>query len=109
MRISGSVFLPDPLRARTIAQLRYDAAMPRANILLDPEIHEALRRRAFDEKKSISEVARQILREALCGKLTKRSRRAAKDPLLGLIGIVKGDGSNVSERHDDYLNEGKRW
>jgi hypothetical protein len=83
--------------------------MRRAQILLDPEIHDALRRRAFDERKSISEVAREILREALCKPGRKRSRRVGRHPLWDLVGIVEGDGTNVSERHDEVLNEGKRW
>lgn len=92
-----------------MAQVRYDAAMTRANILLDPDIHEALRLRAFQEKKSISEVARAILREALCAKDAKSKRRSSRhNPLWGLVGIVK-DKPDVGARHDDYLNEGRRW
>ena len=91
-----------------MALWRYDVAMMRANLILDSEIHEALRRRAFEEKKSVSEVAREILRDALCAK-TARRRRPRRHPLLGLIGIASGDGANVSERHDDYLNEDGRW
>ena len=82
--------------------------MTRAHILLDPEIHDALRRRAFDERKSISEVAREILRQALCKRRPKRSRRVGRHPLWDLVGIVE-DAGDLSERHDDYLNEGKRW
>lgn len=75
------------------------ASMIRVQIQLDPDTREALRRRAFEEGKSASAVAREILEGAL------RSGRASKPKydFSDIIGIIKNDPENVSENHDDYL------
>jgi plasmid stability protein len=73
-------------------------------VQLDPETREALRRRAFEEGKSASAVAREILQRALrsSAKPDSDTERRAKD-LFPFIGIIKDDPESVAENHDDYL------
>ena len=75
------------------------ASMHRTQIQLDPETREALRRRAFDEGKSVSAVAREILQSALRVSPSKKPRY----DFASIIGIIKDDPENVSENHDDFL------
>lgn len=80
--------------------------MIRAQVQLDEATYEALRHRAFAEKKSLSAVVRELLSQALGehgGKPRKGRRR------FTFIGIARGSKSDVSARHDDYLNQKKRW
>ena len=90
-------------------QLCYDPAMVRSQLLLDPEIQEALRRRAFEERKSMSAVAREILREALKPRPPKKGRKGKHPYDWDWIGRFHDTATDVAERHDDYLNEGDRW
>ncbi len=83
--------------------------MLRCQVLLDPETQEALRQRAFEERKSMSAVAREILREALKVR-PERDRKGKRDRYnWSFIGKFHDSATDVSERHDDYLNEGDRW
>lgn len=78
--------------------------MIRMQIQLEPATRDALRRRAYEEGKSMAAVAREILVEALA-----KNPKATGDPppgaraLFPFIGIIKDDPENVSENHDDYL------
>jgi hypothetical protein len=75
------------------------ASMVRMQVQLDPATREALRRRAFEEGKSASAVAREILTRAL--RPTKGSK--PRYDFSGIIGIIKDDPESVAENHDDYL------
>ena len=75
------------------------ASMIRVQIQLDPGTREALRRRAFEEGKSASAVAREILTRALSPEKGARP----KYPFGDIIGIIKDDPESVAENHDDYL------
>ncbi len=83
--------------------------MIRAQLLLDPETHAALRRKAFEEHRSVSDVAREILGRAL--RPPQRRRRRGAGPPFGFtfIGLGRSGRSDVAERHDDYLGERTRW
>lgn len=87
----------------------YDVVMVRTNLQLDPEIREALRRRAFEERKSVSAVVREILREALAPK-TKAKGKPKKHPYdWNWIGMFHDTATDVSENHDDYLYGPGHW
>jgi len=78
--------------------------MIRIQIQLEPATREALRRRAFDEGKSVAAVAREIIDAAL----RPPPPAARPEPVRSLfpyIGIVKNDPDPVAEHHDDYLYE----
>ena len=77
------------------------ASMTRTQIQLDEPTREALRRRAFDEGKSISAVAREILVKALGPR--PRKRKGPRYDFASISGIIKDDPANVSENHDAFL------
>jgi hypothetical protein len=79
--------------------------MKRAQIQLDEEVYELLRRRAFQEKKSIAGVIREIIKEEITP--TRRSRSPSiKDFRFIAAGRSKqGTLKPVSERHDEALKE----
>ena len=83
------------------------ASMTRTQVQLDDETRELLRKRAFQEKRSISTVARELLREAL--RTVPKRRKKPRYDLSSIIGIIRNDPADVAEHHDDYLNEGDRW
>ncbi len=80
------------------------ASMIRIQIQLEPETREALRRRAFEEKKTISALVREILEETLDGRREVRGKKRRYD--FSFIGEGKGDSAPVAENHDDYLDGG---
>jgi len=80
------------------------ASMIRTQIQLEPETREALRHRAFEEKKTVSALVREILKEALAGGRKPGRRRRRYD--FSFIGEGKGDPAPVAENHDDYLDDG---
>jgi len=65
----------------------YNAVMKRTTIFLSDELHEQLRRDAFQAKTSMAELIRTRLRAS---KERPRKRRASKDPLLKVAGICRG-------------------
>jgi hypothetical protein len=74
--------------------------MIRTQVQLDEETYEALRRRAFTEKKSLSAVVRALLAQAL-GVTPRKKRRRRYN--FDFIGKFRGEETDVSVRHDDYL------
>ena len=76
--------------------------MVRTQLQIDEETYEALRSAAHKERKSMSAVARDILREHLiteheiCGKEKRR---------LSFISAGSSGRSDISTRHDEYLAE----
>lgn len=79
--------------------------MKRTQLQLDDRLHEALRRHAFEEGCSMSELARRLLGKAL-DTLPKRPRRAVADFRFVAVGESRQGGlAPVSERHDEALAE----
>ncbi len=72
--------------------------MVRTQVQLDEETFEAVRRIAFRDRVSISEVIRRALRQTLGG-----GPRRQRKP--GFIGKGSSGRSDVSERHDEVLAE----
>lgn len=80
--------------------------MIRTQVQLDEALYEALRRKAFRERKSIAATVRAILARAL-GRPPSRGGKARRR--FTFIGAVRGKAKDVSVRHDDYLGSGTRW
>ena len=75
--------------------------MIRAQILLDEDQHQYLKQTSSETGESISALVRSAIRtmQAL------RDRNQERQAVLDLIGAFEGDQSDVSVRHDHYLNE----
>lgn len=78
--------------------------MKRTQVQLDDQIYEAVRRRAFDEHRSIS----AVVRDALAAGLSLRRRPTARKPDFRFLGSGRSRqdaGRPVSEHHDEALAE----
>lgn len=78
--------------------------MKRTQLQLDDRLHEALRRRAFEEGCSMSDLARRLLGQAL-GTLWAERRAVADFSFVAAGESTQGDLAPVSERHDAALAE----
>ena len=77
--------------------------MKKTQIQLDDETYAALRRRAYEEHRSISSVVREALGEKL-GTRKRKRRLTLKDfPFVGVGRTRQGSLTPVSERHDEAL------
>ena len=81
--------------------------MIRTQILLTPATYEKLRRAAATRHKSRSALVREIVERAL-GVAAKNGIGRRRYGFT-FVGTFKDKARDVSERHDDYLNEGRRW
>lgn len=75
--------------------------MTRTQLQLDDDTYEALRLRAYQERKSLSAVARGILRSGLGlaeGALEQK-------PNFTFIGSGRSGRGDISVRHDEALSE----
>ena len=84
----------------------------RTQIYLPLETHRALQARARRDRKSMAEVVREALVPYLAGEAPVFD--PAKDPILRLIGAMRGGPGDVAENHDKYLvealeKESRRW
>jgi plasmid stability protein len=77
--------------------------MKRAQIQLDDETYAALRRKAYEEHRSISSVVREALGEKLGTQKGKRRLTLRSFPFIGAGSTRQGKLSPVSERHDEAL------
>ena len=79
--------------------------MKRAQIQLEEEVYDLLRRRAFHEKRSIAGVIREIIKKEIIPSDHSRSL-SIKDFKFIAAGRSKQDTLKpVSERHDEALKE----
>lgn len=79
--------------------------MKRAQIQIEEEIYELLRRRAFKEKKSIAGVIREIVKKDISD-AGRRQTSSVKDfTFVGAGRSKQGSLKPVSERHDKALEE----
>ena len=77
--------------------------MKRTQIQLDEPTYEALRRRAFEEKRSLSAIIRKLLAAAMEGERPRRRRSLKEFASVGAGHSRQGRLSPVSERHDEAL------
>jgi plasmid stability protein len=79
--------------------------MIRTQVLLDEATHRALRRRAYEEGRSISAVVRSILGPVLRGAKPKERLTLKDFKSVGAGRSKQGKMAPVSERHDEALAE----
>jgi plasmid stability protein len=79
--------------------------MKRAQIQLDEEVYERLRRRAFQEKRSIAGVIREIIRKEIAPSGRPRSSSIKGFKFIAAGRSKQGSLMPVSERHDEALEE----
>lgn len=77
--------------------------MKRAQIQLDEELFEILRRRAFQKKCSISAVIREILKKDIDSTRPSSPTSIRQFHFVAAGKSKQGDLEPVSERHDDAL------
>ena len=70
---------------------------------LPESLFQSLEQRATREGRSPDEVVLQSLTQTLLGEALKSEAPNSDDPLLRLLGTLRADTSDVSERHDYYL------
>jgi hypothetical protein len=82
--------------------------MKRVLIQLEEKTFEVLRQRAFQEKKSISGVIRELIQKEV-NPLARQKPLSIKDSrFIGAGKSVQGSLAPVSERHDQVLEESFR-
>lgn len=79
--------------------------MRRTQIQLDDDLYEALRRRAFEERRSLAAVVRDLLAQAM-GRTPVGARRVEDFEIVGVGQSRQSRGARpVSEAHDAALVE----
>lgn len=79
--------------------------MERTQISLEPEQAERLRRLAKDRGVSMAHLIREAVDRTYGTALAPPTRAELWERALSAIGCGHGDGANVSENHDEYLDE----
>jgi hypothetical protein len=79
--------------------------MKRTLIQFDKETYEALRKRAFEEGRSISSLTRELVARGLAGKKRKKLKRVSQLSFVGSGRSKQGELAPVSQRHDEALAE----
>jgi len=79
--------------------------LKRTQIQLDDETYAAVRRKAYEDHRSISSVVREALGEKFGSKKGKKRLTLASFPFIGAGSTRQGELSPVSERHDQALAE----
>ena len=79
--------------------------MKRAQIQLEEELFDLLRRRAFQEKRSIAGVIRDIIRKEITPSNRSRSSSMKDFKFIAAGRSRQGPLKSVSERHDEALVE----
>ena len=83
--------------------------MKRALIQFDEDTYEELKRRAFEQGRSVSALTRDLVAKGLkAGKTRKRITRVDQLSFIGAARSKQGNLSPVSERHDEALAETRR-
>ena len=77
--------------------------MRRTQIQLDDKTYAALRRRAYEQGRSISALARELLAQSLGARRPTRRLTLKDFPFVGVGSSHQGPESPVSERHDEAL------
>ena len=73
--------------------------MKRTQISLSEREHEFLRREARRRHMSMAALVRELIQD----RMAADRRIPADHPFRDIIGLGHGDGSPVSEKHDEYL------
>jgi hypothetical protein len=79
--------------------------MKRTLIQFDEDTYNKLRHRAFEQKRSISSVARELVAKGLQTSKRKKRTRIEQFSFIGSGSSKQGRLAPVSERHDEALAE----
>lgn len=79
--------------------------MKRTLIQFDEDTYNTLRNRAFEQKRSISSVARELIAKGLRSPKPKKRTRVDQFSFIGSGRSNQGKLAPVSERHDEALAE----
>ena len=79
--------------------------MKRTLIQLDEDTYSKLRHRAFEQKRSISSVARELIAAGLEPRKRKKWTRVSDFSFIGAGSSKQGGLAPVSVRHDEALGE----
>jgi plasmid stability protein len=79
--------------------------MKRTLIQLDEDTYARLRRRAFEQSRSISALVRELIAKGLAPEDRKYPKRVDQFSFVGVSRSKQGKLSPVSERHDEALAE----
>jgi hypothetical protein len=79
--------------------------MKRAQIQLEEETFEALRHRAFQEKKSIAGLIRELIDKEMSLKVRPKSLSLEDFRFIGAGKSLQGSLEPVSEKHDQALEK----
>ena len=82
--------------------------MKRALIQMEEELYDQLRRKAFEEKKSISYLIRELVRKEISPPRRSRALSIKDFRFIGAGRSRQGSFQPVSERHDEALEEALR-
>ncbi|MBI5585820.1 MAG: hypothetical protein HY892_18570 [Deltaproteobacteria bacterium] len=82
--------------------------MKRAQIQLEEETFEALRQRAFQEKKSIAGLIRELIDKEMSREIQPKSLSLKDFRFIGAGKSLQGHLEPVSEKHDQALEEAFR-
>ena len=74
-------------------------AMKRTQIGLTDREYDFVRHEARRRRRSMAAIVREFIRE----RMEARRRVPSDHPLRDIIALGRGDGSPVSEKHDDYI------
>jgi len=85
--------------------VRYHQRMERTQISLEPEQAERLRRLARERGVSMAHLIREAVDRTYGGVLAPPTRAELWERAMSAVGSGHGDGANVSEDHDRYLDE----
>ncbi len=78
----------------------------RTMIYLETEQHRALRAEAAEQRISMAELLRRLVRNHLEGR--RLSPRVPQDAYLKLVALGASGNPDISERHDAYVAEALR-
>ncbi len=73
--------------------------MRRTQIGLNEREYDFVRHEARRRRTTVAAVIRELIHD----RMAKKRRVAPDHPLRDIIGLGRGDGSPVSEKHDQYL------
>ncbi len=73
--------------------------MRQTNVNLEEWQYQRLKELAAKEKKSLSQLFRELVQE----RFKLEEEEIERDPLFNIIGLGKGDGTNIANEHDKVI------
>jgi predicted DNA-binding protein len=73
--------------------------MKQTNINLEEWQYQRLKELAAKEKKSLSQLFRELVEE----RFELEEEELEEDPIFSVVGLGKGDGSNIARQHDKAI------